>query len=593
MGVSFQSLLYSDFTISQTDYCEELLKEAHVKHSVPLNVPPQLNPPTDPVKPVYCEKLKARLEHPELLPYPPLYGPPPRLAPMEAAAPPTGSGVTATRAPPPTSGPATTTTTPTTPTATVHSVSVPAATTDSPGKVTPIPDASAAAGTGGKQFTCSICGKGFRVALSAEHHLTSKHAGERGAILVGPIQATPQGAGGAGTAGAGIGGGMSIPPPPTPPASAGAATTGSSGTLSATASPAPAAAAVKRRSLSALPNPLKALLSMNAPSSYDGGASQAGGGTGGGGESLLPATPPPIYDLPLEEDIDNLLLDTWDVVGRATLAAKYVPVTQFVVGNTDPAAPTNGTRLQTSSTSDLASASPYLSPAGSDAGKNAASFNSAAAVDAVDPKLLRRFACGACDKAFRILDALVNHYRTKHGTDIPDDLFVKYSMLDKPSVSAFLKPPQPGKSDNGGAAGGAQGGGAAKRIDPLPVISLTAHIRTPINMQLVGDIKEIRCGYVQNDPVLQLLIAAVEEPSSPSSEASKADAAAHVEYVTVRCFGTYGRLIRESLTEGSRVAVTGCLKLNYHVDPISGQSHAYPFVSVVNPYGSVLPLESF
>ncbi|CCW70420.1 unnamed protein product [Phytomonas sp. Hart1] len=87
--------------------------------------------------------------------------------------------------------------------------------------------------------------------------------------------------------------------------------------------------------------------------------------------------------------------------------------------------------------------------------------------------------------------------------------------------------------------------------------------------------------------------AASAKPAIPRS-AVEGEEEEEEELVVVRCLNTCSTLpltlLQQKLHVGCRAYVEGALKMNRHVDDISRRSHAYPYVRVIPPQGSILIL---
>jgi hypothetical protein len=535
-----------DFIVSQIDYHMLLLDEANRKHCVPLNVPPQLNPPTDEHKPVFTDALGAKMQEPERhFGFAPLHGPPPRLPEMEPK-------VVKRALPPPAAKPA---------------------------------PATATAGNkmfeDAKPFKCNLCNKQFRMKLAAEQHIESQHAGDATAKII---------------------------ETPSPDATKkGTATE----TTKAAETSTPVAAS-KTSSLSAGPNPLVELMANMLPLAGDVAVGLE-----------IPTEPPVIFTLPTDDEIDALLLDTWDPVAKKTFGDAFKPTATFVVSDTDAevaqrnaaagldsfaavvgkvkdaetknaagggGAPSGNALAAHAARTGLQTggfASPFV---------NANNYNTPMPTTHTTTRLERKFKCDLCPKTFRLFDAVVNHYQVAHDCEPSDAKIAEFKALDNPHVPALqvaaaseaAHAAAAASSDAQAVAAAMSTDGAKEVKPPIPVVDLAAHIRAGSNMVLMGQVREVRFGFVKADPVAQLLV----QVDTPRQNAAAPDEV-ETEYFTVRCFGEqYSDLLKPSLEAGSTVLIHGTLKLNFHLDTDSGETFPYPYVKVVPPYGDVVQLQA-
>lgn len=121
------------------------------------------------------------------------------------------------------------------------------------------------------------------------------------------------------------------------------------------------------------------------------------------------------------------------------------------------------------------------------------------------------------------------------------------------------------------------------------------HTRCAANMVLVGAVRDIQEGFLGRDRVLQYVVA-VRQPSIHRSGGTFEVEEEEEELIVVRCLNTSHTLainhMQRSLHVGSQVLVEGSLRMNRHPDTTSRRVHAYPFVQVVPPLGSIMVLPS-
>lgn len=415
-----------------------------------------------------------------------------------------------------------------------------------PAKSAP-PSAEPSLASDAKPFVCSVCNKAFRLKLSAQQHVEGNHRGEAGAHVI---------------------------------------EAGAPAKVQTVAS-----AKGASRGLAALPNPLLQLMAdVDTPAVE--------------GVSLAPLEAPVVFTPPTEAEIDTLLLECWDEVGRAVAGTEYRAASSYIVGNTsaeqaakDGEHATLSITASAASTS-LAGATGSANPLAARLARDAPStsgftspFVNAANIDAAMPKthtsarLERKFKCEHCGKAYRLLDAVLNHYQMAHESEPTPEVLARFKSLDNP----FDKTLSAAAEDAACASKAAAESDAAVRGDgfaaaPIPEVELCAHIRAASNVTLVGRVRELRHGYVQAEPVTQLLVQVDDDGDEPGSSAWS-------ELVTVRCFGeNFSARLKANAEDGTLVALTGMLKLNHHVDTDSGESYPYPYVRVLEPFGTITVL---
>lgn len=481
---------FSEFLETDLDYNDVILKEAHAKHEVPLNVPPQMPPPNEPA-PRWNAALRAKLAlHPP--PYVPTHGPPPlettgrRLSPppafvstpVAAASPGGAAGVgsarRATSAKPPSSGKA----------ERAPPLALPSF-DDVLEALTDVWDVYAAKVPGVKAFVPTPS-----TSLRQYADKKSMRALEGDAA----------------------------------PVAAASASSGDTG----------GAVCLK----SAFPNPL-------------GSAELGGGGTPGIGAPLIP------------------------VLGGVSPFRSEPPA----------AAP--------------AAAAPQAAPGAPVSTLAAAPTPAPAAVAPPAPARVmpsstdRKFACRSCTRTFRLLDAIVTHYETAHGSKMTEDALEHYRAVARGEASG---PPPAVKVSAAPEEGRASATHPSQEYCPesvaaqqraMPEVEVAAHIRSFSNAALMGSVVEVRHGFLGARAVTQLLLRVDEEATASAAEASPRTAEGP-ELVTVRCFGEqFAVTVREGVREGTVVLVNGVLKMNRLVDTDSRRSHAYPYVKVMPPFGTL------
>jgi len=204
-----------------------------------------------------------------------------------------------------------------------------------------------------------------------------------------------------------------------------------------------------------------------------------------------------------------------------------------------------------------------------------------------------------------------------------------------------------GDGKNGGTAAIAEsvadGAVAAATAASLPTLGgddgdcPPLHLRTATNIILLGTVSDIQEGYSGSLYILQYVLRVTTPPLSSSSSSSPTTASSassqtgtpplqqqrssraktsddvpvsetvsrvekkevdgmeekeeeeEVEYVVVRCCGDSVPTapLRSQVRPGTVLFVSGLLRLNRCVDMVSHRSHAYPFVQVVPPLGTI------
>ena len=241
--------------------------------------------------------------------------------------------------------------------------------------------------------------------------------------------------------------------------------------------------------------------------------------------------------------------------------------------------------------------------------------------------LAKKLTCHLCQSTFRLLDSLHSHYEDEHDMAMPDEVLRAslavsttaplYADKIPPARAEAMKAAEGGAAaggdESGGAAGEGEGGylvgsgggsdgGASAVAAPVPIESadIAIHLRAQSNTVLLGTIVEVKRGFVKTHAVLQLIVKICHETSSDEKQAKEkegADAssssASETELITVRCYGDgfNAGLYQSEVRVGSQVMVNGTLRLNRRLDKISNRVHAYPYVLVMMPQGSIQLIE--
>ena len=545
---------FETFLQQEKDYHLTMLAEAHRKHGVNMFVPPQLPPngsPPEVPDVIFGEAQTERLRSITLA-YAPTHGPPPlettgnrglpddQLHPFVAKA---------------AVNPLST------------SAGKPAAASSSSTKVRlPIEE--------DKKFHCSACGKPFRVLLSAEHHARTAHVGEQEPASV---QAGP----GPGE--------LVVKEEPVEAAASSAAAT---------------VASTRETTLQKVSDKKLAVLT-----------------------------------LPTSEEVDALLTEVWDPFGLGK-NPKFVTASSVVLGIADDRKPFSEEDLKPSARATPAGAAPGIkktflasaTPAAARAFKSIkelsarfpspfgdsvhahelaalenepknpflnlpeAPLDQAAVLEKLRtgpgaPSLMnaatsRRFKCPTCSKAFRLLDALIDHHEEVHGESMSDTVLADFRNLEKRNV--LCKPKEEKTASLANDADGKKSPGAEERatsdVPPTPVVEadVGVHFRAHSNAILQGQVTEIQRGFLKTAGVTQLVIKAVGDITDGEA------AAADEELIVVRCFGdAFAQSIGEQVKVGMTVLANGSLRMNRRLDAVSKRTHAYPYIAVSPPLGSV------
>lgn len=601
---------FTDFAQSEFDLHYSLLQEAHRKHGVYLNVPPQLPPAgTPPEVPdvVFCAAQSERLKQIKLA-YEPTHGPPP----LQTAG--TRGLEDISQSSSFTSAPA------------AGSIATPRATAAGAPPVLP---ASGSADSMSepiqkelkrrdveldKRFHCSVCGKPFRMEISAQHHVKEMHSGAAASVVPGP----------------GPGELIAVEeerPPPTP-----------AGKGTASAAPAPVAgAATPAATLKVEYKKLTALL------------------------------------LPTDEEIDGLLCDVWDPRGKELGGDAFSPMSDVVVGIADDRKPVSEQDLKAMARATPLGVAPGVRRAAAmtnTTGKFVPLKELSARFpnpfgDSAEAKLLaqlkdeplnpflplasmatghdsqglvpgspnfthardaRPYACHLCAKSFRLLDALVDHAEVEHDVELTQEQLEELhgaAQRRNPFIVQKEKGTGLAASDDGGAAAGAgappsgcSGEGLTETetsaLPPTPVVEadVSVHLRAVNNTTLLGEVVDVQNGFVKSSRTTQYVVrtsdmstykrrmlnamqraaptegsSADNAPSVVSDENTEDD---EVEFHVVRAVGDHMKYATDQIRVGTKIMASGVLRMNRHVDQASRRSHAYPFVLVSAPLGSIV-----
>jgi hypothetical protein len=230
-----------------------------------------------------------------------------------------------------------------------------------------------------------------------------------------------------------------------------------------------------------------------------------------------------------------------------------------------------------------------------------------------------------CQKPFRLLDALLDHLQQQHQLELTEEeLCAFHAYAEARRTNPFLPshPPQAGSSSASATGGHAlssekrdashsellEAAGIAPEdavaLPPTPVeeAALQVHLRAATNITLLGEVVDVQVGYLKSTKVTQLVVRTSlttnpvvaaeshdistqqqqQQPSNSSSSSSECD------FHVVRIVGDALKQSTEACKVGTWVTVVGQLRMNRHVDDVSRRSHAYPFVHVHAPLGTVI-----
>lgn len=549
---------FTEFAHSPVDLHFLLLTEAHRKHGVNLNVPPQLPPPGSPPEVpdvIFNEAQTERLRGLKLA-YEPTYGPPPL-------------ATTGTR------GLADIADISPTPSPTVTALSSESLSVTHHRKAIEVD----------KKFHCSLCGKPFRIELSAVHHVKEMHKGDPTAkALPGPGPGELE---------------VVVAPVVVPLTTA-----------------APLVAADDAKPVVLTDSQFKKLSCVTLPS---------------------------------EDEVDDLLRRIWDDIGRKRGGDKFTALSDAVVGIADDRKPFSELDLKplvratpenaapgvkrTSKLSDNAQRTPtslkelsarFPNPFGDSAESKLLQqmkdeplnpfipvttkppSPTAGNEGAGQPSLHRAaterpYQCHVCSKSFRLMDGLMDHLQTLHNIELSSDE-LRALLARRTTNNPFVAPKKEmsegttsaGSSDSEGSAEGIISTNDLAALPPAPVLEadVGVHIRAGSNVVLLGEVVDIQKGFVKSMSVTQFVIKTTE-PSTRSDQNYVAEAAEepNEEFVVVRVLGDSMKYIVDHIKVSQSIMVHGCLKMNRRLDDVSKRSHAYPFIQVLAPLGSIVVVE--
>lgn len=229
------------------------------------------------------------------------------------------------------------------------------------------------------------------------------------------------------------------------------------------------------------------------------------------------------------------------------------------------------------------------------------------APDQDDKKL---FVCTVCQKTFRLEAALQHHYQAKHGMEMPGAAPSSEAVPQQPAPSS----PTSVFSGSGGpssfaavaaAAASAASGDTTNsasftrpsevavpqayeyHLDAAPNApeegEIAAHWRCVNNGVLIGEVQEIQDGFVFEDKVLQFVVVTQFENPLPGDSDR--------DYHTVRVYGEeFTQHVKTLLTNGSRVMVTGRLRLVPQYEQSTNKFYHFPILIVQPGSGNVVQM---
>lgn len=557
-----------------------LLEEAHRKHGVYLNVPPQLPPVgTPPEVPdvIFCEKQSARLRSLKLQ-YAPTHGPPPlsttgtrgladMLAEEDARVKKASDVQSSSSSPAVTSGAAGVAGASTTPTD-VSSENVTSV------RRRPVEE--------NNRFHCSLCAKSFRIRLSADHHIRELHSTTDATVLDGPGP-----------------GEIMVDEAP--------------------AAVAPTVPTVKK--------PLEAVVKPAVE------------------YKKLVAIP-----IPSEEEIDALLLQVWDAAGSAR-GGDFTPIAEAVAGVADNRKPLSELDLAPSIRATPEGAAPgvkrvvsatatgkftpikelsarFANPFGeSEEAKLLALLKDepinpflplqespcepSSGLVAGTPSLeaarkARPYQCPLCKTApFRLLDALADHLETDHEVEMSTEEILAsqdaiavsrnpYVVQKDPVDQSVASPSASQLSDQNAASGDIVAplpdGVSPDVIPPTPPTEdeVSVHLRASSNTVIVGEVVDVQSGFLKARRIIQYV---VKTSSCNTTEASADASGQQDEFIVVRVDADGLKFTTDAIKSGMWVMVHGSLRMNRHTDDASRRLHAYPYVQVAAPLGTIMTIE--
>eukprot|EP00760_Papus_ankaliazontas_P035077 PhM_4_TR760/c0_g1_i1/m.39614 len=470
-----------------------------------------------------------------------------------------------------------------------------------------------------KKFVCSVCNKGFRLAMALEHHMVTKHGGAAAAVPATP--AAP-----------------ATPAPPKPQAKAPAKPVESVS--------APAAPAAEPATPAASESGDNVAAAMAASSKFGIGVA-----TPGANKAKVEAFMEELmtqWDDVAQQRIPGFKpfrAVTADEVMKHATALKAQVVLEKEEERRQAAtasAPTAGVtanyvppNLSTNVTESAATFNPFeaLSSVGTVGGTprpdetfnpfaslvgNAASSgpadaapaglfdstfdaNPAAPADAggavgaadslmseIMPTEEKKFHCNICGKAFKTQTGLQGHYEAKHpGQQLGSataSVGEKHVIgVNLENIPAYVPTPVdlskiPGQGTSEADTRAVMAAEDIRNNIPSLDQDIVVHARTFTNITLSGRVVDVAAGFVGSQPVTQFGIV-VDGEEGP-------------ETVTVRTVGAgVNQRVRAVAVEGSQVLVVGLLKLNPVADTTSaGRYYNNPYVCVTEIAGTVTAL---
>ena len=326
--------------------------------------------------------------------------------------------------------------------------------------------------------------------------------------------------------------------------------------------------------------------------------------------------------LPEEGDIDALLCEVWDVVGKKMDDKSFVMFSETVVASADNRREGDPGDLKPSLRATPEDAAPGVKRLAAVTPRNALHIKQMSArfsnpfgdktetfeedneppnpfvlekdlgdVLASSPSIeaaadAKIFECHVCFKRFRIRDSLLDHYLDVHDMEPSLDELPQgasrsalYASTRKMLQADGQICSKEGLNDDDESKSGATEG----IPPPLHETEVSVHMSACSNTVIIGEVVDVQKGFLGSNKVTQLVVK-VGEDEEPSSLTQS-------EWITVRVFGDSLSFVLDSVRSGSSVMVHGSLRMNRRVDAAVKRSHAYPYVQVVPPLGSILVVE--
>jgi len=333
-----------------------------------------------------------------------------------------------------------------------------------------------------------------------------------------------------------------------------------------------------------------------------------------------------VLSLPTDDDVEQLLLNVWDVVGQARTDAKafvvFASMKRVSADNRKPLTEDDLKQMVRATPEGVAPgirSTPTANPQGGSTPvvsikvlsarfPNPFGDSSASDLDSGDNEPLnpflghipenmpreelfslpgapslaaavrRRFSCPKCNRAFRLLDALIDHYADDHdGATLSERELQQLRQIE--AQRAYYNPKKlEGPATVGDGFSRADG---TERPAVVAEEQVTVHARALNNTVLVGEVVDVQKGFLKSLVVTQCVVKTCGGNDEQSSE-----------LVVVRCLGDGAAAQALEVAKlGRTVAVLGTLRLNRHPDADSKRSHAYPFIEVCPPLGSLTVVE--